>query len=123
MKGIILRWIINALVILLLGQLIRGVYVDSFVGALIAAAVLGILNALLRPILILLTLPFTILTLGLFIFLINGFMLYIVGSIVKGFHVEGFWASVIAAFILSMVSWISNIFINENARIEVISRR
>ena len=74
--------------------------------ALAAALVLGLVNALVRPVLVLLTLPVTILTLGLFIFVINGLLFWAVGSFVSGFHVAGFWPGVFGAIIFSLVSWL-----------------
>jgi putative membrane protein len=123
MKGILIRWIINALALILMSHVIKGVEVDHFFAAFVAAAVLGVINAVLRPIVLLLTLPITILTLGLFVFVINGLMLYIAGSVVKGFHVSGFWASVFGALFLSVISWIVNAFVNDRGRIEYIEIR
>ncbi|MBI3811949.1 MAG: phage holin family protein [Nitrospirae bacterium] len=123
MKGLLIRWVINALALILISQMIKGIAVDNIPAAFVAAAVLGVINAVLRPILILLTLPITILTLGLFALVINGFMLYIAGTIVKGFHVSGFWPSVFGALFLSLISWIANAFINDRGRIEYIEFR
>ena len=120
MKGLLIRWVINALALILISQMIKGIEVDHIAAAFVAAAVLGVINAVLRPILILLTLPITILTLGLFALVINGFMLYIAGTIVKGFHVSGFWPAVFGALFLSLISWIANAFINDRGRIEYI---
>ena len=123
MKGLLIRWVINALALILISQIIKGIEVDHIAAAFVAAAVLGVINAVLRPILILLTLPITILTLGLFALVINGFMLYIAGTIVKGFHVSGFWPAVFGALFLSVISWIANAFINDRGRIEYIEFR
>ena len=120
MKGLLIRWVINALALILISQIIKGIEVDHIASAFVAAAVLGVINAVLRPILILLTLPITILTLGLFALVINGFMLYIAGTIVKGFHVSGFWPAVFGALFLSIISWIANAFISDRGRIEYI---
>ena len=120
MKGLLIRWVINALALLLISQVIKGIEVDSIFAAFVAAAVLGVINAILRPILLLITLPITILTLGLFVLVINGFMLYIAGSVVEGFHVAGFWSAVFGALFLSVISWIANAFINDHGRIEYI---
>jgi putative membrane protein len=120
MKGILIRWIINALALLLISRLIQGIEVESLFSAFVAAAVLGVINAVLRPILLILTFPITILTLGLFVFLINGFMLYLAGQLVKGFYVHGFWAAVFGALFLSVVSWLANAFISDHGRIEYI---
>jgi putative membrane protein len=120
MKGILIRWIINAVALILASHVIKGIEVDHLLAAFVAAAVLGIMNAVVRPILILLTLPITLLTLGLFILIVNGFMLYVAGAVVKGFHVTGFWSSVFGALFLSVISWIANAFINDRGRIEYI---
>jgi putative membrane protein len=123
MKGILIRWIINAGALILMSYVIEGIEVDHILSAFVAAAVLGVINAVLRPILILLTLPITLLTLGLFVLIINGLMLSIAASVVKGFHVNGFWAAVFGALFLSVVSGIANAFINERGRIEYIEIR
>ena len=120
MKGLLIRWVINAMALILVSQVIQGIVVENFFAAFVAAAVLGVINAILRPILLILTLPITVLTLGLFALLVNGFMLYIAGSVVKGFYVSGFWAPVLGALFLSVISWIANAFINDRGRIEYI---
>jgi len=78
---------------------------DSFATALIAALVLGLINTFIRPVLVLLTLPATVLTLGLFIFVINGLLFWFVGSFVQGFHVAGFWSAILGAIVYSIISW------------------
>ncbi|MBI3597206.1 MAG: phage holin family protein [Nitrospirae bacterium] len=123
MKGILIRWVINAVALILASHVIKGIEVDHLMAAFVAAAVLGVMNAVVRPILILLTLPITLLTLGLFVLVINGFMLYIAGAVVKGFHVTGFWSSLFGALFLSVISWIANAFINDRGRIEYIEVR
>lgn len=85
--------------------LVPGVTVSSFASALVAALVLGLVNAVIRPILILLTLPATIITLGLFIFVINGLLFWFVGSFIQGFVVAGFWWGVLGAIVYSIFSW------------------
>jgi len=98
--------------------MIKGIEVQSVLAALVAAAVLGIINAILRPIFILLTLPINILTLGLFTFLLNGFMLYLAGTLVRGFEVHGFWAPVFGALILSIVSALTTAFLSDDGRFQ-----
>ena len=120
MKGILIRWIINALALLLISQLIQGIEVNGLFAAFVAAAVLGVINAILRPILLILTFPITILTLGLFVFVINGFMLYLAGQLVKGFYVHSFLAAVFGALFLTLISWLANAFISDQGRIEYI---
>jgi len=98
-------WLINALALLTVAYLMPSIHVESFGTALVAAVVLGLVNAVIRPILILLTLPATLLTLGLFIFVINGLLFWFVGSYLKGFEVAGFWSGVLGAIVYSIVSW------------------
>ena len=102
---LLITWLINALALLALPYLFTSIHVDSFVTALVAALILGLINTLIRPILVLLTLPVTLLTLGLFIFVINGLLFWFVGSFVSGFRVDGFWAAVFGAIVYSIISW------------------
>jgi putative membrane protein len=104
MKLLVL-WLVNALALMAVAYLLPGITVASFITALIAALVLGLANTVIRPILVLLTLPATLLTLGLFIFVINGLLFWLVGSFVSGFGVAGFWWGVIGAITYSVVSW------------------
>ena len=99
-------WLINAVALIAVAYLMPGIAVSSFVTALIAALVLGLVNAIIRPILILLTLPATVLTLGLFIFVLNGLLFWFVGSFIEGFTVSGFWAGVFGAIVFSIISWL-----------------
>ena len=103
---ILLRWLLLACALLLVAHLYPGVTVQSFGSAMIAALVLGLLNTLLRPILVLLTLPVTLITLGLFIFVLNGLLFWLVGSFIEGFVVAGFWAGVFGAIVFSLISWL-----------------
>ncbi len=105
---IILRWLVNALAILAIAYYIPGITVSGFYTALIAALVLGIINALLRPILYILTLPVNILTLGLFTLIINAFLFWFASTIVKGFYVADFKAAFLGALVMWVVSWITN---------------
>jgi putative membrane protein len=102
---ILVAWLINALALFLLPYVFPWVTVDSMGAALIAALVLGLVNALIRPILFLLTLPVTILTLGLFILVINGLLFWWVGSFLEGFRVAGFWSGVFGAILYSLITW------------------
>jgi putative membrane protein len=99
---IVLRWLLLAAALLLVANLYPGVQVASFTSAMIAALVLGLLNALLRPILVLLTLPVTVLTLGLFLFVINALMFYFAASLLDGFQVAGFLAALIGSLLYSL---------------------
>jgi putative membrane protein len=102
---ILLLWLINAAALFLLPYVFKWVQVDSVQAALIAALVLGLVNALVRPVLFLLTLPVTVLTLGLFIFVLNGLLFWAVGSIFDGFRVTGFWPGVFGAIVYSLITW------------------
>jgi putative membrane protein len=99
---IVVRWLLLAAALLLVANLYPGVQVASFTSAMVAALVLGLLNALLRPILVLLTLPVTVLTLGLFLFVINALMFYFAASMLDGFHVTGFVAALIGSLLYSL---------------------
>ena len=105
---LLVRWFINALALMLVAYLYSGVQVNGIFAALIAALVLGLVNAVIRPLLVILTLPVTILTLGLFIFVINAFMFWFVTEIVKGFTVTGFTAALIGSLMFSVISLVTN---------------
>ncbi len=100
----ILRWFVNALVLMLIPYIVPGVSVESFFTALLVAVVLALVNSLIKPILILFTLPINILTLGLFTLVINGLMFWLVSAIVKGFNVTNFTAAFFAALVYSIIS-------------------
>jgi putative membrane protein len=105
MLKLALVWLINALALLTVAYVMPGIEIASFWTAMVAAVVLGLVNAVIRPILILLTLPATILTLGLFIFVINGLLFWFVGSNLQGFTVSGFWPAFFGALVYSIVAW------------------
>ncbi|RJX35939.1 MAG: phage holin family protein [Desulfarculus sp.] len=121
--GLLLRWVVNALGLLFVSWLFDGIRVDGVGWAFIAALFLGIFNALVRPVLILLTLPITVLTMGLFILVINALMLWLTGALLAGFHVQGFWTAVGGALVLSIISLAANALVGERGRIEVIEMR
>ena len=102
---LLLVWLINAVALIAVAYLMPSVTVSSFGAALAAALVLGLINAVVRPVLVLLTLPVTILTLGLFIFVLNGLLFWMVGAWLQGFEVGGFWSGVLGAILFSLVSW------------------
>ena len=102
--GLLLTWLINAGTLLLLPFLLPGVTVASFGTALITALILGLVNAVIRPILVLLTLPATILTLGLFILVINALLFWFVAAFIEGFRVEGFWTAFWGALAYSIIT-------------------
>ena len=98
-------WLINALALLALPYLMQSVSISDFGTAMLVAVVLGFVNTIIRPILLLLTLPVTVLTMGLFIFVINGLMFWGVANMIDGFHVAGFWSAVGGALLYSVISW------------------
>ena len=102
---ILLVWLVNALALIAVAYLMPSITVSSFTAALVAALILGLINAVVRPVLILLTLPVTVITLGLFILVINGLLFWLVGSFIEGFVVQGFWSGFVGAILFSIVSW------------------
>src|SRR5213596_4339659 len=120
--GFLFRVLVNAFAIYLVAEIVPGITVASVQAALGVGLVLGLINAVVRPILILLTLPFTLLTLGLFLFVLNGLCLWLTASLVKGFEIHGFWAAVLGALLVSLVSWVLNAFLNDQGNIQVLRR-
>lgn len=108
MQHILLRWFVTTIGILVVPQLISGVTVKGFGSAVAAAAILGVLNACVRPILIILTLPLTVVTLGLFILIINALLFQLAGAVIPGMMVDSFWSALWASIIVSIVSWLAN---------------
>lgn len=121
MSGLFYRWSILTVAIVAAAYLIEGIEVRNFLAALFAAALLGILNALFRPILILLTLPINILTLGLFTFVINALLLMMVSGVIGGFAVNGFWPALLGSLIISLVSWALTALVSDKGKVEVIT--
>ena len=113
---VLLRWVVNALVLMLIPYIVPGVDVANFYSALIGALILSLVNAVIRPILLLLTLPINILTLGLLTLVINGLMFWLATTAVKGLTVTGFWAAFFAALIYSVVSMIINSLTSEKEK-------
>ena len=113
---LIVRWFINALALMLVAYLYSGVQVSGIFAALIAALVLGLVYAVIRPLLVLLTLPVTILTLGLFIFIINAFLFWFVAEIVDGFKVTGFMAALIGSLMFSVVSLVTSWLVSDKKK-------
>jgi putative membrane protein len=108
MTGFLLRLVISALGLWLASVIVPGIRVDGLGTLILAALVLGVVNALVRPILIILTLPFTIITLGLFLLVINAAMLGLVALVLPGFHVHGFLAALLGSIVVSLVSWVGH---------------
>ncbi len=112
MKTLLLRWAINTLALFVVVNVVPGITVERWQTLLAGALVLGLLNAFLRPLIFFLTLPFTLLTLGLFTLVLNAMMFYLAAWLVKGFYVTGFWSSFVAALVFSIVSFLLNLLIS-----------
>lgn len=106
---LLVRWLLSAVALLAVAHLYSGVEVRSFSSALIAALVIGLLNAVLRPLLVVLTLPVTVLTLGLFLFVINALMFWSAAGILEGFHVQGFTAALIGSLLYTVLGMVINL--------------
>jgi putative membrane protein len=108
---IITRWLIITVAILLASQFVPGIKVDTLTTAVISAGVLGLINIFIKPILVFLTLPLSVLTLGVFYFFINAFLLELVANMVTGFKIENFFSAFLGSLVISFVSWLANSFI------------
>lgn len=108
MTSLLLRWLLSALALLAVAYIYPGVKVESFFAAAVAALALGLVNALVRPILVVLTLPVTIVTLGLFLFVINALLFWLVAQIIQGFAVQGFLAALIGSILYSLITTVVN---------------
>ncbi len=120
MPGTGIRWLTLTVAIIFASYLLDGIHVDGFLAALFAAALLGIFNAVFRPVALLLTLPINLISFGLFTFVINALMLKMVSGVVPGFSVQGFWTAVFGSIIISVVSIWLNMFIGGGGRVEYI---
>lgn len=123
MKGLLIRFVVTGTAVLLTAEIIPGIEVEGPSAGIAAAILLALLNALVRPVLYLLSLPFIILTLGLFMVVINALLIQLVSFLVKGFVVEGFWPAFWGAVLISVVSSILNLFISEDGRVEIVIHR
>ena len=122
MTAFVIRWLVTTIAVLVAAHLVPGIGYDGWGALLGASLLLGIINAFVRPILLLLSLPFIIITMGLFIFVINALLLLLVSKIVPAFHVAGFWSAFFGAIIISLVSWIlSSFFRGSDGKIHVIT--
>ena len=119
--GFLLRVLVNAATIALAAALIPGIRLDGAWPALLAGVVLGLVNALVRPVLVVLTLPLTIVTLGLFLLVLNGVCLALTAWLVPGFDLDGFLPAVLGALVISVVSWVQTAFVSDRGRIERVS--
>ncbi len=119
-NGLMIRWLILTAAIMVTSYLLDGIHISGFFSAFLASAILGILNAFFRPVLLLLTLPINILSLGLFTFVINALLLMMASGVISGFQVRGFWSAVFGSLLISLISWILTAFIGERGRVQYI---
>jgi len=122
MKGFFFRLVITALGLWAAATIVPGVVITGWQALLVSALLLGIVNAVIRPIILVLTLPLTVLTLGLFILVVNGISLGIVAWLVPGFHLAGLWAATLGACVVGLTGWFASAFVGGSGRIERIRR-
>lgn len=120
MRGFVLRFIVTGVAVVVAAQVIPGLAIETFASGVVGVLVLAVLNAVLRPLLYLLSAPFIIVTLGLFMIVINAFLLHLVSVLVKGFHVAGFWPAVGGAVLISLVSWIMSLLVSDRGHVQMV---
>ncbi len=123
MKGFVGRFIINLLLLALVAWMFEGIQISGALSLIFAGIILGLLNTFLRPILVIFTLPLTILTLGLFIFVINALLFMMTSAMVKGFYISSFWVALAAALVYSALSLLATMFLSDSGRIEIVQFR
>ena len=119
---LIARWLVNSLALFVAYYIVPGVNISDFWSGLAAAALLGIVNAVIKPVVVVLTLPINIISLGFFTLVINAFMLKIVAWAIEGFTVNGFWAAFLGAIVISITSWFINLFFDSRWKVRYIRR-
>jgi putative membrane protein len=119
MREFLIRWFVTSIAIFIVANIFKVVYIEDLKALIIGALVLGILNAILRPILVFLTLPINILTLGVFLLVINGFILALVGFIVPGFEIKSFWNAFWGALLISIISALINFVIKNEGKVQI----
>ncbi|HSV06942.1 MAG TPA: phage holin family protein [Candidatus Binatus sp.] len=123
MRGLVIRWLVSATALYLTSLIVRGIEIQGIFPLLFAAVTIGILNAIVRPLVLLLTLPLTLLTLGFFILVVNAGMLWMASKVVVGFEVHGFWSALGGWLLMSFFTFLINLLIGESGQIEVVSFR
>src|SRR6058998_2300722 len=118
MKGFLFRLVITGLGLWAAETIVPGVHLDSWGNLVVAALLLGIVNAVIRPIILILTLPLTVLTLGLFILVVNGISLSLVAWVLPGFHIGGLGAAILGAIVVGLTGWFASAFVGGSGRIE-----
>lgn len=117
MRGLIIRWLINAAALGITSWMLKGIQVKGLSSLLMAALVLGLLNAFVRPVLLFFAFPLNLLTLGLFTFVINALLLLLVSRVVEGLEIDSFWSAFVGAILLSIISLLLSLFVGDSGRI------
>ena len=123
MRGLIVRWLVCATALYLTSSIVRGIQVRGLGPLLLAAAMIGIINAFVRPVVLLLTLPLSVVTLGFFVLVVNAAMLGLASMFVSGFEVHGFWSALWGWLLLSFFTFMINVLIGEHGRLEIVEFR
>ncbi len=122
MKGLLFRLVITALGLWAAATIVPGMAIAGIGSLIVAALLLGLVNAIIRPVILILTLPLTLLTLGLFIFVVNGISLALVAWLMPGFTLSGLWAAILGSIVVGLTSWFASAFVGSSGRIEHINR-
>ena len=123
MHGLFVRWLVSATALYLTSLIVRGIEIQGVFPLLFAAITIGVLNAVVRPFILLLTLPLTVLTLGLFTLVVNAGMLWMAAEVVKGFSVHGFWSALGGWLLMSLFTFLINVLIGDSGRVEIVHVR
>jgi putative membrane protein len=123
MRGLVVRWLVSAAALYLTSLIVRGIEIQGVFPLLFAAVTIGVLNAVVRPVILLLTLPLNVLTLGLFTLVVNAGMLWMASKVVVGFEVHGFWSALGGWLLMSFFTFVINLLIGESGRIEIVRVR
>jgi len=122
MRGLVIRWLVSAAALYLTSQIVRGIHIDGLGPLLFAALTIGILNAFVRPFVLLLTLPLNFLTLGLFTLVVNAMMLWLASKVVIGFQIDSFWSALGGWLLMSFFTFVINVLIGETG-VEIVRAR
>ncbi len=122
-RGLVYRWLVIALALAVSAWIVKGIEIHGVLSLFVAALMIGILNAFVRPLVLILTLPLNILTMGLFTFVINALMIIMAAKVVRGFTVTDFWSALVGAIFLSIISFLINLFVSDEGSLEVIPPR
>jgi len=123
MKGFVYRFLVNALALAVTAWIVKGIEINGVLSLFFAAMVLGVLNAFVRPVFLIFTLPLNILTMGLFTLVINGFMIMMASKVVRGFVIADFWSALVGAIFLAIISFLANLFVADDGGIEILRGR